>query len=269
MIYFFYGPDSYRRNQKLNSSIAEYKKKYPVSDMAVLDLAGEPDDWMKARDFLNQPSMFVDSKVLVLRNSGEVSEKGWQKVLKSNLESPHTFIFVSDEKKPLKAFGFLLEPPAKSQFFGELDGRLLEAFIKKEAGARGLVFEKKAEDFFLGYLLALNERSWIAVSELDKFSLLGLAQPIKFEELRRVIASASNDEVFDIAKQIMWSRNWAEKLKLLEKLLLQKKEPAYIFNSLAYSARGRELIRLADYDAAIKGGNLDYEEALLDFVIAS
>ena len=251
----------------MNFSISEYKKKYPVSDMAVFDLAEEPDDWTEARDFLNQPSMFVDSKVAVLKNSGEVSERGWLKVLKSNLESPRTFIFISDGKKPLKAFEFLLESPVKSQFFGELDGRLLETFVKKEAAARGLILEKKAEDFFLGYLSALNERSWIAISELDKFALLGLAQPIKFEDIRKVIASASNDEVFDVAKQIMWSRNWTEKLKLLERLLLQKKEPAYIFNSLAFSARGRELIRLADYDAAIKGGNLDYEEALTDFVL--
>ncbi len=94
MIYFFYGPDSYRRNQKLNFSIVEYRKKHPAADLAVFDLEEEPDDWMKARDFLNQPSMFVDSKVLVVKNSGEVKEKEWLKVLKSKLETPRTFVFI-------------------------------------------------------------------------------------------------------------------------------------------------------------------------------
>lgn len=267
MIYFFYGPDSYRRNQKLNFSIVEYRKKHPAADLAVFDLEEEPDDWMKARDFLNQPSMFVDSKVLVVKNSGEVKEKEWLKVLKSKLETPRTFVFISDQKKPLKAFEFLLALPVKSNLFGELEGRLLETFVKKEAEVRNIGFEKSALDFLLGRLASFPERSWIAVNDLDKISLAGFSQPIRFQDLKTVIAQDFNDDVFGTAREIAWSKTWPERLRLLEKLLLQKKEPAYIFNSLAYSVRGRELIRLADYDAAIKGGNLDYEEALLDFVL--
>jgi len=267
MIYFFYGPDSYRRSQKLKLSIEEYRKKHPAADLAFFDLEEEPDDWIKARDFLNQPSMFVDSKMLIVKNSGEVKEKEWLKVLKSELETPHTFVFISDEKKPLKAFEFLLDPPAKSSLFGELEGRLLEMFVKKEAEVRKIDFEKPALEFLLGRLTSFPERSWIAVNDLDKISLAKFSQPIKFQDLKTVIDWDSNDDVFGTARQIAWSKTWSEKLKLLEKLLLQKKEAAYIFNSLAYSVRGKELIRLADYDAAIKGGNLDYEEALLDFVI--
>ncbi len=267
MIYFFYGPDSYRRNQKLNLSIAEYRKKYSTMDLAFFDLGEEPDDWTKARSFLNQPSMFVDTKVLIIKNSGEAKEKEWLKVLKSELETPRTFVLISDEKKPLKAFEFLLEPPVKSSLFGELEGRLLEMFVIKEAEARNIVFEKNALQYLLGYLSSVPERSWIAISELEKISLSGFAQPIGFGDLKKIISQNLDDDVFGTARQIAWSRNWTERISLLEKLLLQKKEPAYIFNSLAYSVRGKELVRLADYDAAIKGGNLDYEEALLDFVL--
>ena len=70
MIYFLYGPDSYRRNQKLKSSLDGYRKKYPTGDIMAVDLEENPDDWTKARDFLNQPSMFVDSKVLIVKESG-------------------------------------------------------------------------------------------------------------------------------------------------------------------------------------------------------
>ena len=75
MIYFLYGPDSYRRNQKLKSSLEGYKNKYPTGDIMAVDLEENPDDWAKARDFLNQPSMFVDSKVLIVKESGEAPEK--------------------------------------------------------------------------------------------------------------------------------------------------------------------------------------------------
>lgn len=267
MIYFFYGPDSYRRNQKLNSTVAEYKKKHPTTDLATFDLEEEPESWIKAKDFLNQPSMFVDSKVLIVKESGEVKEKDWIKVLKSNLETPHTFIFISDTKKPLKAFEFLLEPPAKKDFFGELEGRLLEVFIKKEAVRLNLEFEKNALNFFLGYLSGMSERSWVAIRELERIALAGFPIPIKFTDLKNIISVAASDEVFEAARKISWSRDWAERLGILESLLLQKKEPAHIFNSLAYLVKGKDLIRFADYDVSIKGGNLDYEEALTNFVL--
>ncbi|MEK7162353.1 MAG: hypothetical protein AAB730_00660 [Patescibacteria group bacterium] len=267
MLYYFYGPDSYRRNKGLNSSIAEYKKKRSMTDLAVFDLAEEPEGWIKARDFLNQPSMFVDSKVLVIKESGAVAEKEWVKILKSNLETPRVFIMISDAKNPLKAFEFLTESPVKKDFFGELEGQFLELFVKRETAVRGLHFEKEAWIFLLDYFAAAAERSWVIINELNKISLLGLSEPIKSDDLKSVIAYAPQDEVFETAKQIMWSRDWIQKAKLLECLLLQKKEPAHIFNSLAFLAKGKELVRMADYDIVIKSGNLDYEEALLDFVL--
>jgi DNA polymerase III delta subunit len=273
MIYLFYGPDSYRRNQKFRTTIAEYRSKHPVSDMAVFDLEEEPENWVKARDFLNQPSMFVDSKVLVVKESGAVpaagGQKEWIKVLKANLETPRAFILLSDSKKPLKALEFLEKPPARAQFFGELEGRLLEVFLKNEAAKLGLDFEKEAWDYLLGCLTGVEERSWVAINELERMALSGFRQPIELKSLKEVISPVLNDEVFGAAREMMWSRNWADRAKTLEKLLLQRKEPAYIFNSLAYLAKGRELIRFADYDAAIKGGGMDYEEALTDFALTS
>ncbi len=271
MVYFFYGPDSYRRNEKLRSSIAEYRKKYPVSDILILDLEEGPGDWIKARDFLNQPSMFADSKVLVLKNSNEVpmAEGGKEliKILKSGIENPRVFVFISDAKKPLKAFSFLLEPPAKSQLFDELAGKFLEVFAKQEAARMGLDFEKDAWKFLLECFKGATERSWVLVNEFRKISLSDFSRPIKLADLKKTIGPALDDEVFGVAREIMWSRSWGGKIGLLEKLLLQKKEPAHIFNSLAYLAKGKELIKMADYDVAIKSGNLEYEEALLDFIL--
>jgi DNA polymerase III delta subunit len=270
MIYYFYGPDSYRRNEKLKTSLAGYRKKYPTGDMMVLDLEENPDGWTKARDFLSQPSMFVDSKVLVVKESGEVpekEEKEWIKTLKSELETERTFVFISDTKKPLKAFGFLLEPPVKKDSFGELEGKFLEAFVKKEASARGLSFEKSAWEYLINCLSSVTERSWVAVAELEKVFLSGFSGTIKLDDLKKTVNPVLNDEVFEVARKISWSRNWAEKMALLEGLFLQKKEAAYVFNSLAYIAKGKDIVRMADYDVAVKSGNMEYEEALLEFIL--
>ena len=161
-----------------------------------------------------------------------------------------------------------MKPPAKNDFFGELNGRFLEAFVKKEAEARGLKFEKSAWEFLLNCLSSVTERSWVAIAELDKISLSGFSRPmIKFDDLKKILSPVLDDQVFEIARKISWSRSWAEKLGLLESLFLQKKEAAYIFNSLAYIAKGKDIVRMADYDVAVKSGNLEYEEALTDFVI--
>ena len=69
MIIHLSGPDSYRRKKKLRELLADYFKKYESADLLDLDFSDDKEAWEKARDFLNQPSMFTPSKVLVARES--------------------------------------------------------------------------------------------------------------------------------------------------------------------------------------------------------
>jgi len=83
------------------------------------------------------------------------------------------------------------------------------------------------------------------IEKLDKIRRLGVnPYPYKFEQ-----------------------KDFSKKLVILEQLFLQKEEPARLFNSLVYQVRGNDILRLADYDVSVKSGGLEYEEALLDFVI--
>ena len=111
--------------------------------------------------------------------------------------------------------------------------------------------------------------SWNAIGELDKLSLMSLPQPISAKAIEPAIEWSSKTAVFEGARAITWARGRMDKVKLLEKLFLQKEAAAYIFNSLGFMARGADAVRLADYDVSVKSGHLDYEEALLDFVINS
>ncbi len=267
MVIYLYGPDSYRRQKKLGALLSEYKKKYPSLDLYSVDLEDEPKDWEKVRDFLNQPSMFVDSKVAVVKNPGETKEKEWVKTIKSFLENKKIFLILSEEKGPLKDFRFLLESPVRTQEFKTLGGRLLEVFVREEMKAREVELAPDALRFFLESLDAAEERSWVAVTELDKLSLLGNGKPLSRAELGRYINYSLKFEVFRVTREMLSTRNWKERISLLERLFLQREAGAYIFNSLAYGARGNELIALADYDVAVKSGKMEYEEALLRFVL--
>ncbi|MCL4404200.1 hypothetical protein M1432_02570 [Patescibacteria group bacterium] len=290
MIIHLYGPDSYRRKMKLRELLADYFKKYPAADFLDVDFIEDQEAWEKARDFLSQPSMFTPSKVLVAREgtcSDKASKKSadgaegeerdvkgaaawrkqWAGVLKKYAEEPKIFVFLSDSGKPLKAFDFLLKKPVRSSTFDELAGEGLRRFVAAESEAHAISFSPEALRFFLGFLESAPDASWNAVNEIEKLSLMDLPQPIAAKSIEPVIEWSSKTAVFEGARAIMWARNRTDRMKLLEKLFLQKEAAAYVFNSLGFMARGGDAVRLADYDASVKSGGLDYEEALLDFVL--
>lgn len=267
MVIYLYGPDWYRRVGKFKELFTEYKKKHPAMDICSVDLENKPEDWKSVRDFLNQPSMFVDAKIALVREASSVDEKAWIKILKSYAESPKTFILISDScKKPVKAFGFLLDKLVVSQEFAILDGKMREAFLYKETKKLGLSFAADAWKFFVGFA-SEGESVGAGMAELEKLALAGLKQPISLSDAKSVIKWFSRDEVFYITRGLVGYEDWRRKVGMLERAFLQREAGAHVFNSLAYQVRGADAISLADYDVSIKSGGLEYEEALLAFIL--
>lgn len=269
MVIYLYGSDSYRRNKKLKELIQAYREKHGEIDMLAVDFEEEPDGWLKVKEFLNQPSMFVDTKLAVVKESGAAEEKEWIKTLKLQLDVPKTFVIISDNNEPKKDFRFLLQAPVKSQALVELKDNLLAAFLKEQAKERNITFSLEAWQFFCAYIASQEERGWLAVQELEKIRLARFIQPISLENLKKVIHWSAKEQIFFLTQRLLQAREQIQKLSILERLLLQKEAGAHIFNLLAYQASGRDVIKLADYDIAIKSGKLEYEEALTDFVLAT
>ncbi len=268
MIVYLYGADSYRRTKKLSEIIRLNKEKQPNTDMFFADLFEDAELWRKAKDFLEQPSMFSPSKTLVVYESGEVDEKGWVKLLKEHATTPKTFIIISDScAKPKKAFLFLLDAPVKTQEFAGIEGRILEAFLKKEADAHKLVFEKDAWNYFVKFVDSKPEKSWVGVRELEKIACAGFGSAISKKEIETIVQYSVESNVFNASRELMGAGTPYKRIALLESLLAQGEDAPRLFNLLAYNARGAQAVRLADLDIAIKSGTSDYEEALLDFVL--
>ncbi len=256
----------------MRSLVSQYKTKHSQIDLFSADFESEPEDWLKAKEFINQPSIFTDSKVAIIKESGAVpieAEKSWAKFLKSQIETPKTFILISDSGTPKKSFVFLLEKPVQAQFFEELKNGKLDFFLKQEAEMRGLVFSSEAFQFFTSFINGQKERGWVATQELDKFALAGFPSPISLEQAHSMIYSREREEVYLLARRILEAKDKKQKLSFLEILFLEKADPAYIFNSLAFQARGESAVKLADYDISIKSGGLDYEEAILSYCLES
>lgn len=268
MILFLYGEDLYRRNAKVQELLRVNKEKRLNADIFIANLEEDSDMWVRARDFLAQPSMFSEAKTLVIKESGSVDEKEWIALLKREATTTNTVCIISDTKAPKKAFSFLLKDPVKVQEFEELEERKLEIFLKKEADGRNLHFSKEAWSFFISYVGKETSRSIRGILELEKISLLYGDKEIKKSDLSPILKITSQEEVFQFARRIIASRKKSERMCILERLFLQGEAGAYIFNALAYQARGEDVALLSDLDVKIKSGNAEYEEALLCFVLS-
>ncbi len=267
MFICLYGPDSYRRKEKLHELVSSYKSKNKGVDVMFFDLNENPDSWEGALGFLKQPSIFVDSKLAVIKETGQIEKKDWIDALKSYRDSKNVFIIASEGKKPTKKFGFLLKEPAKSQEFEELEGEKLSRFLAKKMKELGVQFSPGAKKFFLAFLSSGKNRSWRLVSELNKISLAGFGSVVEENNLKRVIEWRSAEEMFLVTGKVLNLRDEWARLSFLEQLISRGEEPGYIFNMLGYQARGGSAEKLAEYDISVKSGGLEYEEALVDFVL--
>lgn len=275
MLISLFGPDSYRRTEKVKELIAAYRMKYPLADLLMIDLEDDPESWVGARDFLRQPSMFVDSKVLSVREPAfaEVSAgklaREWSEVLKEAMGAKGVVVILSAEKDPAESASFLAHKSVERQEFRELEGRILEMFISREAKVRGIVFNSSAQRFFLNYLESLPSRSARAITELDRMMLARFPSPVTRENLERLTAWLPSEELYRGTQLISTGRTALERLMALERLLLQGEASAKIFNIIGYSSSGASAVALAAYDIAAKSGRLEYEEALTDFAVSA
>lgn len=268
MIFYLYGQDSYRRQAKLRELVEAYRKKYADTDLADFDLSEDENGWKGVKEYLGQPSMFVESKVAVVFGGGRVIEKEWIDLLKSELKSKKTFILIVDPASPKKALQFLLKAPSVSHEYAALDGAALDLFVRKEAEKLSVSLNPDARRLFCRFAEKYKEdASWIVVQNLAKLALLNRGTPIDAKGLEEVIERREREEVYSLARSILSGRDKKTRLTSLELLLLQNEAPAYIFNSMSFQSKGRDVLALADYDVLVKSGKLEYDEALLDFAL--
>lgn len=229
------------------------------------DLENEPAAFSSLKNFLSAQSIFDDFKAAVATGLyDEASRSEMKKLLKSELRSSRTALIISETKAPPANLGFLTAPPAAFQKFEILKEGQFRAFIRSEAAKRRLKLSAPAEifltDFFQG-------DSWGVISELDKLALTGAKQPIETNQIKNFGNFALRQEAYDLARAVVSRQPLSRRILGLEKLFLQKESPHYLFNLFSSIAPASLSYRLADYDWRIKSGNLDYEEALLDFAL--
>ncbi len=270
MLIFLYGPDSYRRQQKLKALVSEYQKKHSVFTIEHFSL-DEENDFERLKNFAGNVSLFDKSKLAVVHNAEEVGKEAAE-FLKQFIDDKNTTLIITADDKlrrpltspggvgaptrgasgPTKDFQFLLKKPVLAQEFEELKGTELINFIKKEAEARNI----KLPTSNLQLLTSLYVGdTWGLINELEKIALGGKPEaevqiPEFFASIQRLKRGPLGLRLSALA------------------YLLEEEDPAKIFNITAAVADPELKVKMADYDVAVKSGKLEYEEVLLDLVLS-
>jgi len=254
MIVFLYGPDAYRRSRKEKQLVAEYRKKHSALSADFFDVA-EGATWDDVRGAVKNRSLFDDKKLAVMNvRDGAVFVKEEIKWLKALAANPDETIFITADGAPLKPFAFLLAAPVHAQEFAELSGKALQTFVEAEATQRGLKISGQG----LARLAAeYRGDMWGLMTEIDRLAL---------SSARDFVSEKSSPEDFISAIKKLAYGGGVQSLATLERALAHE-DSAKIFNVLAAFTSGEKKRRMADYDAAIKFGTLDYESALTDMAI--
>lgn len=268
MVIYLYGPDFYRRREKLKEYIERYKAKYNGLSLSNFYLDQEA-DWEKLKDFSQAQSLFENVRlgiVFGIENLEEKSQKEFAKLLTDNLKVKDLNLTIIGNKKPVKEFNFLLKEPVVAHEFENLSGGELHDFFQKETKKRSLFLDKESENLLSQ---VYNGDSWGLITELDKLALLN-EKKITKKVLENHLHVSLSINIFESINQMRYSKNISSRLTILENLFARSKDPAMIFNIMAVSPYAERdwKQKVADYDAAIKSGKLEYEEALTDLVIS-
>lgn len=247
MIIYLYGPDSYRRQEKLKAILEKYKAKHSALTIERFFL-DEEGDFERLKDFARSQSLFDSFKFGIIHAGGVELEKDFTDLLKANLETKITVLAVIAEVPLPKTFEFLLKKPVLSEKFEPLGEAAVLAFIKNESAGLKLNLSKET---MISLLNAHKSDLWGIKNNLEKISLGGKAE--------------ENSEFSNFF--VLLNRFRRGNLAALE-TLLGNDDPAKVFNIVAAQADPYLKIKMADYDAAIKSGKIEYEEALTDLAIS-
>ena len=148
MIYFLYGSDQYRLYQKVKEIMNRYQKVHQGS-MNLVKLEAQGVSLTSLIDIARQPSMFIEHRLVVLKNPFGFSPALQRKLKKeiSFLQSSPTVFLLYQEGEERKNDLFReLKKQAQNQSFPILDFSKTKEWLKKEAKRYALTFQNEALD---------------------------------------------------------------------------------------------------------------------------
>jgi DNA polymerase-3 subunit delta len=149
-----------------------------------------------------------------------------------NIPDSTVLVLVDDKIKSANPL-FKQLSGAKVMAFPLLRGEVLRQWAKQEVGAQNAAISPQAVDL-LARLVGGN--LWVMSSEINKLALFASGRRIEEDDIRAVVSSAQEANVFAMVDAILDFRAGVAQ-RLLEQLLQQGASPAYLLVMLARQVR--------------------------------
>lgn len=276
MITFLHGADAYRRERRLRELLSGYQKKYTTTSVGRFDFDME-DDVLRFKDFCTQQTMFEAKRLAVIDNTFSIKgDDDALHILKAALTNANVIVFISaftdetnsrprDRVLVPKDMLFLVNSPAITEMFEPLPDGKLGFFIAMEAKKRSILIAPEAADFLV---FALRRDTQLIMNELEKIALYynEPSRELSRQDVELLVDYLESPDIFAFTNAVSKLGPLASRLTPLERLFMNREEPAKIFNIFAKNPFiDLATVRmLADHDILVKSGKLDYETALLD-----
>lgn len=255
MIYFFYGSDSYRIKEKINTVVKSYKAKHKSGmNFERFDLSVEA-DFEKFKNFIGAFSMFAEKKLALIENlfsaKNELQENFIEYAKKNLSKDQERFVVIGQEletgekkdkyilRHGAELFKFLTGPAAESQEFETLEGVKLENWIKKQVLEKGGKIEPAAVRKIAAFV---GSDLWQIGNETDKLVAYKKGQIISEKDVDLMVKAKIESDVFKTIDALA-QRNRPQAFKFLHRQLLNGESEIYLLTMLVYQFRNLLLVK--------------------------
>ncbi|HTY39721.1 MAG TPA: hypothetical protein VMC43_01355 [Candidatus Paceibacterota bacterium] len=261
MIIYLNGSNDYGRQRRERFYLEAFRKKYGNLAVERFDLS-EATALQDFQEFARSVSMFQPAKLAVLWNVFAAEAPTLIAELERFVTSDQaTTVLISEGKSTPVDLKFLEKAAVVEKFPGISPGKAWDDFVRTEAKARGVHLSAEAGRFLAS---VYEGDAWRLVTELDKLALL--ERPMVHQKDLDELGLEAAPNFFDLLSDLK-SNYLGDRLAALDRLLAANEPPARAFYTAAYQWPTR-LNWLARADAAVKTGRYEYEEALLEAVLA-
>jgi len=219
MIFFYYGPDSFRAQQKIGAIKNKFKEKVDPSGQNIVQLDGEtmgPDDFFQAVSVMG---FLAEKKLIIIKNIFDNKKlKDWQDTLikfldkqTDSIDENYIVFFQSSQPdsrlklyKRLSKFKF-------SEEFPLLNSSQLKTWVKNQFTKNKKNISLPALELLISYV---GNNLWQMNQEINKLSNFASGD-INEEDIKNVVQAKIDENIFNLI-DALGKKDKALALKLIE-----------------------------------------------------
>jgi len=242
MIFFLYGPDTYRSKQKLQEIVLKYKKVHK-SGLNLRYCDCQEVSFQDFEDGARQASMFQEKKLIVATNvfSNKEFKEHFLEKIDSFSASENILVVYADQKISAKdSLLTVLKKKAKYQRFDLLKGANLKSWIRREFKRRNADIDLRALDKLVVFV---GNDLWRMSNEIQKLAAYREEGRIAERDVGLLVRPDIETDIFKTIDAIA-SKNKKKALVLIKRHLEKGDNPFYLLSMINYQFRN--LIQIKD-----------------------